>query len=72
MRTSSMVSLLAVLVMLASSVSVHAGTSETGSANEFIEGSYLVRFKEATDSAPSLILPPLNKQDMAGSPPPVW
>jgi len=75
MRTSSMLSLLAVLVMLASSFSVHAGTSEMGSANEFIEGSYIVTFKESTGSAPSLIFPPSKKQETwPAAPPPhtVW
>lgn len=76
MRTNSMVTLLAVSVMLASGFSVHAGTSEMGSGNEFIEDSYIVTFKESTDSTPPLILPPLNKQETWSGrqppPPTVW
>ncbi len=60
----------AVLAMLLISFSVHAETAETGRANELIEGSYIVTFKKAADSAPSLIVPPSKTQDMVGRRPP--
>lgn len=56
----------AVLASVLVSLPAHAAATDDG----LIEGSYIVRLKEATASEPSLILPPTAKQGFASRNPP--
>ncbi|MDP2783740.1 MAG: S8 family serine peptidase [Sulfurimicrobium sp.] len=60
---------LAALAILSISFSVQAQIAEKGSANDLIEGSYIVTFKKSSASATSLIHPP-KQTDIGGSHPP--
>lgn len=73
MRTSilnHLTSLAALAILSISfSVQVQAQIAEKESANDLIEGSYIVTFKKSSASARSLIHPP-KQTDIGGSPPP--